>query len=202
MKIDFLRHIVNPILEKHVESRSITARDMLEIRKMIFAAEGKYQFSVYNGDVLNLINYFRSRDFDELLSYISSIGAIKVIIEILEKTAEVYNEHREIRETISRLLDKYVLGEKPKHEELTSSMKPRINVEEVVNIAKDIFSQSRIEVLGNGVRIIPSEDVELRVTLLKQRFKIEFKFKGEMDGSRIKRILLEARSIAEKTSNI
>lgn len=170
---------------------------------MVFSAEEKYRFSIYNGDVLNLVNYFKSRDFNELLNYVNSIGAIKVIIEILERTVEAYSEHGEIREYITKFLEEYMLKEKPGYEEIPGSRRRTLfDVEQLVNIARDIFDQSHVEALSNGIRVILPDDVELKVTLLKQNIKIELKLKGEVDDSRIRKILLEAKNIAKKTRNI
>lgn len=118
VNLDFLRHIANPTLalamvninngnvklhaKNQDESKQIFQKmtsALLDIKKGMSNAEVKYDFSIYGGDVRNLIKYLSSPEWRGLVEL--TFGELKdtpdawefvrdVLIELLTKAANAY----------------------------------------------------------------------------------------------------------------
>jgi len=63
-----------------------------EVRKLIFEAENKYRFSIYNGDPSNLAAYLMSEDFKLVLNIFESANSLDILEEILLEARKKYSD--------------------------------------------------------------------------------------------------------------
>jgi hypothetical protein len=103
---DFLRHIVNPKLSRYMRENSELRNHVDEIRRMIFDAENKYRFSVFNGNPEKLADYLASDDFILLIRLFKTVKAVDVLKEILEETRNKYSTLPRVVEEIEKILSK------------------------------------------------------------------------------------------------
>ncbi len=89
VKKDFIRNIANKVLAEALEK--IPASAMSELRKQLGRAEDKYKFTVYGGNPLNLIKYFDSDEWKDLVDYAERTNILWVLEKIL---ASLINEYK------------------------------------------------------------------------------------------------------------
>lgn len=102
--VDFVRHIVNPILSRRLKDRERLVNAVDEIRKFIVEAEEKYGFSVYGGDLVKLCDYLSSNDFKILVDVFRSIDSIDILVEILNIAKIKYSRYERIVECVDKAL--------------------------------------------------------------------------------------------------
>lgn len=110
-KIDFLRHIVNPILSEYSElwrERVEGAKSLMqvidEVRQLFYRAEDAYCFGIYGGDLRGLAKYLLSKDFDIVISVLKSAKATEIAEKILEEAIKKYSEYPVVIEACKRRL--------------------------------------------------------------------------------------------------
>ncbi|MEM4824693.1 MAG: hypothetical protein QW354_02320 [Desulfurococcaceae archaeon] len=103
MRYDFLRHIVNPILNKYIEM-GISAKLIGDLKKMFQQAEDIYKFSPYNGSINNLTEFLRSKDFANIVNICKTNNLLNVLIEVLEDAKAKYSDIENIVNTIDSVL--------------------------------------------------------------------------------------------------
>lgn len=111
VKIDFLRHIVNPILSEyselwreHVEGAKSLIQVLDEVRQLLYRAEYTYNFGIYGGDLKGLAEYLLSKDFDIVVSVLKSVKATEVAEKILEEAIKKYSGYTVVVEACKRRL--------------------------------------------------------------------------------------------------
>jgi hypothetical protein len=106
MSVDFVRHIVNPILSRVIDVKKGEHVKILdEIRRIISDYEEKYGFSIYGGEVDKLVDFLISSDFDYLVKVFDTYGLRDALVNILEEALEAYRSHGEISKAIeSRII--------------------------------------------------------------------------------------------------
>jgi len=106
MGVDFVRHIVNPILSRVIDvEKGEHVKILDEIRGIISDYEEKYGFSVYGGEVDKLVDFLNSSDFDYLVKVFDTYGLRDALVDILEEALEAYRSHGEISKAIeSRII--------------------------------------------------------------------------------------------------
>jgi len=102
---DFLRNIVNPALSKHVKVKEGLRNSVDEIRRLVFDAENKYKFSIYNGDPANLAKYLVSDDFKLVVDLFKSSEALEVLEEILLEAKTKYRDIPVVVEAVDKILE-------------------------------------------------------------------------------------------------
>ncbi len=116
---DFTRHIVNKILAEAIEK--IPASAMSELRKRFGRAEDKYRFTIYGGNVLKLIDFFRSSDWRDLVDYAKKMNVEWIIKKILEETIREYSyECPEVAEAARLELSKLEASGSKREPDLTA----------------------------------------------------------------------------------
>lgn len=103
--LDFLRQIVNPILAKYLKERKNLVSTINEIRRFLLDAEAKHGFSVFGGNPEKLKDYLTSNDFKLVINLFRSSKSLDILVEILKKAQEVYEDIPGVREAINKLLD-------------------------------------------------------------------------------------------------
>ena len=106
MGVDFVRHIVNPILSRVIDvEKGEHVKILDEIRGIISDYEEKYGFSIYGGEVDKLVDFLNSSDFDYLVKVFDTYGLRDALVNILEEALEAYRSHGEISKAIeSRII--------------------------------------------------------------------------------------------------
>lgn len=200
MPVDFLRHIVNPTIEKYVKTGVLTSRDSIEIKRMVFEAEEKYRFSIYGGDVANLASYLRSSEFKELINYLKSINATGVLVELISQLKEHYGNVIDILMVIEDITKE--IENTTKKKSTLKPMKKRMNLTEpeAFDLVKQIFGASNIKNLKTGIKIELSPHVDLKITPTRNYLKLEIRLAYTLDREDVIALLGKVKEIAEKTS--
>lgn len=107
-KVDFVRHIVNPVLSKRIKDRGQLVGVVDEIRRLIIDAEEKYGFSVYGGDVVKLCDYLTSVDFKILVDIFKSADLMGVLVEIMDTARGEYSSIKRIVDCVDDALKNLV----------------------------------------------------------------------------------------------
>lgn len=166
---DFLRSIVNPILNEYVE-RGMPIKVASEVRKLIFLAEVKYKFSIYDGDIRNLKLYLESREFADLVDFLRSTNCINVLVEVLERAKKAYSDIEYLRSTIERAL--YQVKESltkgsNKEDELLRS------IDELAERLKKKINTKQVKMLKRTIRLVIDENTELKIKVFRGRVIVE-----------------------------
>ncbi|MEM0224479.1 MAG: hypothetical protein QXS24_00880 [Desulfurococcaceae archaeon] len=196
MKLDFLRHIVNPLVEKYVEKGVLNPKDAIELKRLVHSAEEKYRFSIYNGELLNLVNYFKSSDFRNLISFMRSCNANELLSEILEKVKEAYGEYPEVIEALNTALQEVSVKKE------TGVIGEVFDMEALVKVVKEVLDPREVTINKNAVKALLNEGVEFKINVFKQRVKIEVKFDKSIDKRTLSALFNKVAGIAEKAVRV
>jgi len=186
---DFLRQIVNPTLLEF----EIPVQILTEIRKKLELAENKYNFSAFGGDPKNLVKFFQSPLWKEVVELFDAAGARAALIKILEKTKEAYKDDEEIVKAVERALEELKKGGE---------------VEKVTNVL-DMVKKAVEEVVGDFAEVKLSEDkvivegdrFEAKVEEHGGKYSVRLEVRGVFEASsleEIKGLLKEAKELASK----
>lgn len=165
MAVDFLRHIVNPIVNSYVE-RGLSPKVANELKKAVATMETKYKFDVFSGNISNLAVFLRSTDFEDLVNTFRIFDAEEVLVEILEKAGQAYQHVQEIAEAINVALSKLRRIEKKAE---------NIRMEDIATVLKKNTSCELRVLTESTMSVKLDEQVEVKVRLLKNGLKLEFK---------------------------
>ncbi len=192
MPKDFLRQIVNPTLLEF----EIPVQILSEIRKKLEAAENKYNFSAFGGDVRRLADFLRSPLWQEIVSLFESADALPALIKILERAKEAYKDYPEVVQAIEEALKNIQQkgGEKVKQFNILEELK-----EKVEKIVGDEFetkiSENKVVVEGDRLEAYIEEDAG------KYNMKLEVRgTKETTTWKEVEDILKEAKDLADKLS--
>ncbi len=192
MPKDFLRQIVNPTLLEF----EIPVQVLSEIRKKLEAAENKYNFSAFGGDVRRLADFLRSPLWQEIVSLFESADALPALIKILERAKEAYKDYPEVVQAIEEALKNIQQkgGEKVKQFNILEELK-----EKVEKIVGDEFetkiSENKVVVEGDRLEAYIEEDAG------KYNMKLEVRGTKETTAwKEVEDILKEAKDLADKLS--
>jgi len=195
---DFLRSIVNPILNKYVE-RGMPIKVANEVRKLVFQAEAKYKFSVYDGDVRNLKFYLESREFADLLNFLRLSGCVGVLVEVLESAKKAYSEIENLQATIERAL--YYVRESATRGSNGDSELPS-NIDEVAEILKKRLSAKQVKTSKRTIRLTIDENTELKVRVFREKAVLEVLVRRVIERPVWRELLEVIERFAEKTRYI
>jgi len=200
LKSDFLRHIVNPVVEEYVEKGVLTAKDAIELKKLLHAAEEKYKFSIYGGDPSNLADYLNSSDFRDLVNFLKSCQAIEVLTEILGRAREVYVDYPLVLEALNHAL-RYISEEKAPSEKVHVE-EEQLSVEALASIVKEKLGFPDVAIDKNVIKAALDEEIEFKVSVFKQHVRIEVKFKKTIDKKNLHTLFNKVTDIAEKAVRV
>lgn len=189
MAIDFLRHIVNPIVNNHVE-RGLSPKVANELKKAIAAMETKYRFDVFSGNILNLAFFLKSADFDDLVSTFKAFNAESVLVEILEKARQAYSGVQEVVEAVNLALSKLEGVEK---------REDRINIEDIAIVLKKHVKGDVRALSKNVLGVELDNHVDVKIRLFKNCLKLEIKI-NTLSKPEVARALKKVARIAEEIS--
>lgn len=195
---DFLRSIVNPILNEYVE-RGMPIKVASEVRKLIFLAEVKYKFSIYDGDIRNLKLYLESREFADLVDFLRSTNCIDVLVEVLERAKKAYSGIEYLRSTIERAL--YQVKESltkgsNKEDELLRS------IDELAERLKKKINTKQVKMLKRTIRLVIDENTELKIKIFRGRVIVEVLVRRVIEKPVWKDLLEVIERFVEKTRYI
>lgn len=195
---DFLRSIVNPILNEYVE-RGMPIKVASEVRKLIFLAEVKYKFSIYDGDIRNLKLYLESREFADLVDFLRSTNCINVLVEVLERAKKAYSDIEYLRSTIERAL--YQVKESltkgsNKEDELLRS------IDELAERLKKKINTKQVKMLKRTIRLVIDENTELKIKVFRGRVIVEVLVRRVIEKPAWKDLLEVIERFVEKTRYI
>jgi len=195
---DFLRSIVNPILNEYVE-RGMPIKVASEVRKLIFLAEVKYKFSIYDGDIRNLKLYLESREFADLVDFLRSTNCIDVLVEVLERAKKAYSDIEYLRSTIERAL--YQVKESltkgsNKEDELLRS------IDELAERLKKKINTKQVKMLKRTIRLVIDENTELKIKVFRGRVIVEVLVRRIIEKPAWKDLLEVIERFVEKTRYI
>ncbi|GBF09763.1 hypothetical protein apy_14880 [Aeropyrum pernix] len=107
---DFLRYIANRVIARY--AAKLPASVVEDIRDMLGRGEDKYRFSIYGGDPRNIVKYFDSEEWRDLVEYAANTGALSMLMEILDALAAEYRrECPEVAEAAEREVERLKAGE-------------------------------------------------------------------------------------------
>lgn len=193
MAIDFLRHIVNPVINNYV-GKGLASKTANELKKIIASLENKYKFDAFSGDPANLLLFFESQDFEQLVSIFRSFNAEHVLIEILEKTKEAYRDIPRLSETVELILKKLAVAKKEQVDELVS-------LSDIVRIIEKHVPAMRVNSEKSTITVTLSNATEAKIHVLKNSIKLEFKIRT-LKKNELKIHLEKAKFLVEKISSI
>ena len=190
MPKDFLRQVVNPTLLEF----EIPVQILSEIRKKLEAAENKYNFSAFGGDVKKLADFLKSPLWQEIVSLFESSDALPALVKILERAKEAYKDYPEVVQAIEEALKNIEQkgGERVKEFNILEEVK-----EKVQKIVGDLFetkiSENKVVVEGDRLEAYIEEDAG------KYTMKLEVRGTKETTGwKEVEDILKEAKDLATK----
>lgn len=199
LELDFLRHIVNPVVNKYVEEKILSPKEALEIKKAIYQAESKYKFNASSGDVRNLSHFLRSEDFKGLIKLLKSCNAINVVVEILEKAKTYYAKFPELVKDIDEVLVVVSGGEV---EEQPIEKESKIDLNVFARLLREEMGFTDIVLSSNKLIARENDVIEFKLNVLKQNIKIELKFNKSIKKQRLKIILSKVMKIAEEAIGV
>ena len=196
MSVDFLRHVVNPVLTAYM-NKGLPPKVANELRKAIAQAEDKYKFNAFTGDPSNILRYLESREFAELVNLSKTLKAEHVLAEILRVAAEMY---RPLMSELARAFEKALkFLEEAKVEVVTAEEK--LSLDKIAEVLKKYFSAGDISLQKNVLHAKLGNEVEIKVKLLKSGVKLEFKI-NTLEVSSFKALMGRVKSLVEKISSI
>jgi hypothetical protein len=169
---DFLRNIVNPILNEYVE-KGFPAKLASEIKRLVFQAESKYKFSVFGGDAHNLKLYLNSKEFSELVSTLVESGYGNVLVEILEKAREAYSELEDLKLAIESALQYVVEAQSRSRRRLGEIVELNKNISELAETIRRRTGASSVEIKKRTIKLTINENTELRIRVLRGKAVID-----------------------------
>lgn len=196
--MDFLRHIANPVINRHVELKTIKLREAVELKKALSQAEEKFKFSVYNGEPGNLANFLKSKDFEDLLRAFKSYNALHVLVEILEKAAEAYRDIGQLHQALVQALNSI---KTPTTEGGVSEYYPI--GEDLTRLASRLKNSdvTSVSIEKNALKARVGRDIELRVRITKKNLKLEVKISRVQRKDLLVALVKRAISVLEEISS-
>ncbi|UXD21231.1 hypothetical protein IPA_01565 [Ignicoccus pacificus DSM 13166] len=185
MPKDFLRQIVNPTLLEF----EIPAQVLIEIRKKIEAAENKYNFSAFGGDVKNLVKFLQSPEWKELVALFEAANAKVALIKILENAKEAYKDYPEVVKAIEEALKALEKGEEVKAITKLEELKK--------NVEKALEGKYPTRISENKV-VVESDKLEAYI----EEDSGEYKMKVEVRGTKVTATWEEAKKILQKAKEL
>ena len=185
MPKDFLRQIVNPTLLEF----EIPAQVLIEIRKKIEAAENKYNFSAFGGDVKNLVKFLQSPEWKELVALFEAANAKAALIKILENAKEAYKDYPEVVKAIEEALKALEKGEEVKAITKLEELKK--------NVEKALEGKYPTRISENKV-VVESDKLEAYI----EEDSGEYKMKVEVRGTKVTATWEEAKKILQKAKEL
>jgi predicted transcriptional regulator len=170
-----------------------------EVRKLIFLAEVKYKFSIYDGDIRNLKLYLESREFADLVDFLRSTNCIDVLVEVLERAKKAYSDIEYLRSTIERAL--YQVKESltkgsNKEDELLRS------IDELAERLKKKINTKQVKMLKRTIRLVIDENTELKIKVFRGRVIVEVLVRRVIEKPAWKDLLEVIERFVEKTRYI
>lgn len=196
MSIDFLRHVVNPVLTTYMD-KGLPPKVANELRKAIAQAEDKYKFSAFTGNPLNILQYLKSREFAELVSLSKALKAEYVLAEILRAAAEMYKPHMpELAKSFEKALKSLEITEVR-----AAVPEEELNLDKIAEVLKKYFSVENLVLQENSLYARLGDKAEVRIKLLKSGIKLEFKV-NTREASSFKALMGVVKVLAEKISSV
>jgi len=199
VKRDFLRNIVNPILNEHVE-RGMPIKVASEIRKLVLQAENKYKFSVFGGDPRNLKLYLNSEEFSELVKFLATSGYRDVLLRILEETREAYSELEDVRLAVESAIRSISREDGFKDTSETSELS--IGINELAETIRKRLGIDHVEVSKKSIKLLVNDNIELRLRVFKGKLKLEVVVRKLIERSTPEGLLEVIGKLVEKARHI
>jgi hypothetical protein len=188
------------VIEEYAERGVLTAKDAIELKKLLHAAEEKYKFSIYGGDPSNLANYFNSSDFRDLVNFLKSCQAIEVLTEILRRVREVYVDYPLVLEALNYA--SIYLSEEKEPSEKVHVEEEQLSVEALASVVKEKLGFRDVTIDKNVIKATLNEEIEFKVGVFKQHVRIEVKFKKTIDKKNLHTLFNKVTDIAEKAVRV
>ena len=192
MNVDFIRHIVNPVLNKYMVNQEKT-RVLIEVKKLFQQSEEVYRFSIYNGDPRNLAAFLKSNDFTRIVNILKSAGMTYLITEILSEALASYSGIKEVEEALNQALDS--LKRETQVETGGGRKEDVISMLESMLKNTNLFKQ--IERGRNSLTAETHSGWLLRVSSSKKGYKLKIDFTKNYRGSETSELMEEVVRIAE-----
>jgi hypothetical protein len=171
--LDFLRNIVNPVLNMYIE-RGLPVKLASEVKRLIFQAESKYKFSVFGGDLRNLKLYLNSKEFSELVKILVESNYGDMLVEILEKAKEAYSELEDLKLAIENALQSIVETSKRTHRRDSEVVKlTKSNIDKLAETIQKMISARDVRVKKRTIKLVIDENTELKLRVLRGRVILE-----------------------------
>jgi hypothetical protein len=171
--LDFLRNIVNPVLNMYIE-RGLPVKLASEVKRLIFQAESKYKFSVFGGDLRNLKLYLNSKEFSELVKILVESNYGDVLVEILEKAKEAYSELEDLKLAIENALQSIVETSRRTHRGDSEVVKlTKSNIDKLAETIRKMISARDVRVKKRTIKLVIDENTELKLRVLRGRVVLE-----------------------------
>jgi len=196
LELDFLRHIVNPIVDEYVARGLIPPRDAIEIKRRVFQAEARYGFSVYGGSIDNLAKYLASRDFEELVEFLRSISALQLALDLLSAVEERYASIEEVVRVARTVRERTLQAVRASGE--VEVAKKCLSIEELSKTIREKLEPLELSVDEDAIRALLRGDVEVMMSFHKKHFKVTFKFKRGTQAQIISTALKRVASLVEE----
>ncbi|MCC6011255.1 MAG: hypothetical protein LM556_02510 [Desulfurococcaceae archaeon] len=173
MYLDFLRNIVNPVLNMYIE-RGLPVKLASEVKRLIFQAESKYKFSVFGGDLRNLKLYLNSKEFSELVKILVESNYGDVLVEILEKAKEAYSELEDLKLAIENALQSIVETSRRTYRRDSEVVKlTKSNIDKLAETIRKMISARDVRVEKRTIKLVIDENTELKLRVLRGRVVLE-----------------------------
>ncbi|MEM0001146.1 MAG: hypothetical protein QXH02_06930 [Desulfurococcaceae archaeon] len=201
MKPDFLRHIVNPVIDSYIKPGKLALKDAIEAKKLVFAAEERYKFSVYDGDPANLVTYFKSEEFKAFANLLESCNAKEALMEILEEVKRSYSDIRELVDTVEQVAELLERGPLKHVSSPGTSNVLDLNLEKVASALKDRLN-AEVLATPNSVYARLGNVLELEVYIFKHHVKLIFKVNKRTGKHVLEALFGKVLSLAEEVGSI
>jgi hypothetical protein len=193
---DFLRHIVNPMVDDYVARGLISPKDAIEVKRRVFQAEARYGFSVYGGSLDNLAKYLASRDFEELVEFLRGIGALQLALDLLSAVEERYSSVEGVVKAARAVRERILQAMRASGE--VEVAKKCLGIEELSNAIREKLEPLELSVDKNAIRALLKGDVEVVLSFHKKHIKVTFKFKRGVQAQIISTALKRVASLVEE----
>jgi hypothetical protein len=196
VKPDFLRSIVNPVVNDYVK-RGMPLKIASEIRRLILQAESKYKFTAYGGDVRNLKLYLESSEFNELVKFLEISNYRDLLLDILKKAKEAYSELEDLKIAIENIEKKL---RQESFREGTGGL--AISIDKLAELLQSKFNAKYVKVSKRAVRVGIDESSEIRVRLFRGKLIIEVLIKRVLSEATLDKVLEVISKLVEKAHRI